>query len=808
MAVETVDLGLVVGPAGRDGASLFGTCDDQGINKTVTLDVDAETLSSDIIKPGIVINVKFNSQTIDYHDITLQFYDKTKTVSTKRYNLVCYYRYQGLLGSSGSYTLSSVNMTYSASFGFTSSVFPWVSSEILPLYVLDDTHICLMYEDLASGGMPIGTCDSASSTLEKNITLDKPIQLLSGTLIKVYFWYGILSSTAVDDTEQRVIVTLKCKTINGALTNYRICDRNGYNLSYSAGSGWSDNSYCTFRLDADSLDGFHWTLVGVDTATPVLSRGVNTVCGLNNTLNIQGNSTYELRTTTAFGASNIYRMDDIVFGAQNKDLIGDQLSALPSKAMYNMIIGSVNTVDDSSSNLVLGYSATINGALIDNTYCQGENICITPGGAKIVGAQSIVIGQGYSDPAGIAIGSAQSGYAIGSADNTYANMGGVAIGTRATGPGAASGVNKKGARAAGVNSIAIGSAYGAEKSAAYAAGTESISIGSSSSSQGDFGVVFGALSSTALSGAVVIGSKSTALYEGGIVLGYEANVNNRYGISIGVRALSSGSAHGSIAIGSGASSSLVGTDTTGARASGVSAIAIGSGSTSSVPAYAHSDYAIAIGAGTNVGHAYGVAIGLNATPKGSNAITIGTNTQAYNHGVAISERAAAQQDSISIGYDAGLFYTQSSGEFGWVSIGRETAPSDKAVVIGFKAQTGNHKTVAVGESANAAGAYAIAIGSGSSASVEKSVAIGYAAGIGSSANSSVALGYNSGALEANTVSVGSSIHELYRRIVNVDEPTDIHDAATKQYVDNAVANAGGGTSIRAMTVDEISAIFA
>lgn len=80
----------------------------------------------------------------------------------------------------------------------------------------------------------------------------------------------------------------------------------------------------------------------------------------------------------------------------------------------------------------------------------------------------------------------------------------------------------------------------------------------------------------------------------------------------------------------------------------------------------------------------------------------------------------------------------------------------------------------------------VAIGEGASVTKTQGLAIGgYSVCTG---KSSVALGYNSKATEDYVVSVSNPNFAIKRRIVNVADPTNDQDAATKVYVDNKVAD--------------------
>lgn len=95
------------------------------------------------------------------------------------------------------------------------------------------------------------------------------------------------------------------------------------------------------------------------------------------------------------------------------------------------------------------------------------------------------------------------------------------------------------------------------------------------------------------------------------------------------------------------------------------------------------------------------------------------------------------------------------------------------VAIGQDSTANNTHSIAVGVSANANGFDSVCIGSFASATANNSVAIG---------NSSVCT-------EASAVSFGAS--SLKRRLINVSDPINATDVATKNYVDNAIAGIGG-----------------
>lgn len=97
-------------------------------------------------------------------------------------------------------------------------------------------------------------------------------------------------------------------------------------------------------------------------------------------------------------------------------------------------------------------------------------------------------------------------------------------------------------------------------------------------------------------------------------------------------------------------------------------------------------------------------------------------------------------------------------------------------------------SIAIGQKANAttsSGGRNIAIGSNASATKYHTIAIGSDAS--ATESESIAIGSGSIADQPTTVSLGND--EFRRRIVNVDDPYDSYDAATKNYVDTSITSA-------------------
>lgn len=168
--------------------------------------------------------------------------------------------------------------------------------------------------------------------------------------------------------------------------------------------------------------------------------------------------------------------------------------------------------------------------------------------------------------------------------------------------------------------------------------------------------------------------------------------------------------------------------------------------------------------------------------------------------------------SIAIGFKAKVSEGGYRG-IGAVAIGAEAeAIEDYSTAIGYQAKAKRYFSTAIGKGAVAENPGDISLGHGAkafggnsiaisgSASGEDSIAIGTAAK--AEKEKSVAIGRDSLADEENTVSVGNkeyvgsygiTVSENYRRIVNMADGINDHDAATVGQVKSMIA-AGGGVS--------------
>ena len=240
---------------------------------------------------------------------------------------------------------------------------------------------------------------------------------------------------------------------------------------------------------------------------------------------------------------------------------------------------------------------------------------------------------------------------------------------------------------------------------------------------------------------------------------------------------------------------------------------------------------VSVGQGAQVlGYSYSVAVGRASEANGDYGVSVGYNTRAKLHGIAMGEQARAMKEGATTFGVSSRGYGNGSIAIGWQSLaganvydedGKPGADinqdpektisdynkwGDTAIGIRSVATGGN--ALALGRSATAKAANAVAIGGGNGSSytdntekteatAEKAVAIGYkteasavsSVALGTSAISGgengVAIGNDAQAQTANTIAVGST-----SRAVNANDSA----------LGNASKATGGGATAIGYTV--------
>ncbi|WP_304052169.1 YadA-like family protein, partial [Megamonas hypermegale] len=167
----------------------------------------------------------------------------------------------------------------------------------------------------------------------------------------------------------------------------------------------------------------------------------------------------------------------------------------------------------------------------------------------------------------------------------------------------------------------------------------------------------------------------------------------------------------------------------------------------------------------------GIVAGTKVGKNDEDSIVIGERAKLWGsneNSIAIGGNIfSARDESISIGIDSNIHGTGSIaiGNSSWIGY-----DADNSIAFGYNARV---NTPAQNVAQNA-----VAIGANSIANADNSIAFGYNAQVKEPAKNAVAIGANSIATESDVVSVGDKDKALQRRIVNVEDGIDAHDAAT------------------------------
>jgi autotransporter adhesin len=428
---------------------------------------------------------------------------------------------------------------------------------------------------------------------------------------------------------------------------------------------------------------------------------------------------------------------------------------------------------------------------------------IAIGSATASNENAIAIGKGASAAGfdGVAVGtdasSGTTGYnvAIGAngtfADGSSANEGAVAIGT-------SQGASGDGAVAIGAGNISQGNGSVAIGRASAATGPGSLALGDSVTGTGFRAVALGSAASATSDSSVAIGDSATASSNGSaIAIGRIANASGGSAIAMGDSA--SASADGTLAFGAGAQSHGVDSIAIGTSSSvtGDQSIAIGVGHTiagnrsgafgdptnidgddsyaignnnvieadkafvlgNNVTIVAGVDRAVALGHGSNVTVADGVALGA-----GSTADTVVGTTSATINGTTYNFAGAVPLSTVSVG-SAGNERTITN-----LAAGRISATSTDAIngsqlfAVSQAVAAGKTHYVSINDAGQilgsgnydndgATGLGAIAIGTNTTAQGPLSVSLGFQAR--SVGRESISLGWNATSAGSSEIHIGT-----------------------------------------------------
>ena len=288
---------------------------------------------------------------------------------------------------------------------------------------------------------------------------------------------------------------------------------------------------------------------------------------------------------------------------------------------------------------------------------------------------------------------------------------------------------------------------------ASATGENAVAIGRGTIASGSNSVALGFGSEATNSSAIAVGDLAEANKVRSIAIGYSAVANAWDGISIGYNS----------------------------NVSGMNSLALGYASN------AEAEDSVALGANSKVLASDGkvVSVGSSSLKRRIINVSDGTGLQdaaTVNQltnltGITLNQDAWQEKLGLEAASNYGIAFGSEI-----TSANKASAYGDNSIALGNEAVAEKRDSVAIGYGAKASSdvfssyGNSVAIGSYASALEEGSVALG--AESKATKPDAVALGSWSKATEANTVSVGDSNDEFYRRIVNVAYGENDHDAAT------------------------------
>lgn len=279
---------------------------------------------------------------------------------------------------------------------------------------------------------------------------------------------------------------------------------------------------------------------------------------------------------------------------------------------------------------------------------------------------------------------------------------------------------------------------------ATGSGSNAIAIGAGATANGVDAIGVGPGTRAFGNQSIAIGSGSMFLQRddstGQIAIGYDVatfDVSDRtdYAIAMGYAAYAQ--AQSAISIG------------TSTSAVGYNAISIGKS------AYTSSNDSIAIGtsAKTQSGVNGGVAVGWFANAAASNGVAIGSYSKVTGtEGLAVGRGATAIQ-GVAIG--------DGSNTNNGTAVGQSAnAYATGGVAVGIGARATGQMAVSVGDGAYTTSAFAVCLGNETDTLATYGVSIGANSRVQATANGAVALGWLANANIANTVTLGSPVHDV------------------------------------------------
>ena len=245
-----------------------------------------------------------------------------------------------------------------------------------------------------------------------------------------------------------------------------------------------------------------------------------------------------------------------------------------------------------------------------------------------------------------------------------------------------------------------------------------------------------------------MGRSSSATGQNAQAIGVAAKANNNKAIAIGSDSSATSYVSGSTVVGA----TAIGGHS---NANGPGAVALGYETNASV------GYSTAIGTATNVSGQYGIGIGWNTSVSADNSTAIGVQSRAAKAGVTAMGPSARGygEGALSLGYQA-----LAGADVYGSSINVNNNPSDDNnstinnygkwgdAAIGLRAVATGGNATALGRSARAAAANAIAIGGGNGDNATDNTERTEATG-----EKATAIGYNAKAVNGNDTAIGAGV---------------------------------------------------